>query len=445
MDKNLLIDVIKSSLERSRPSAAVAAALGYDAACDILSVRGRSFSLRGKKIFICGFGKCAAEMASGVYGVLGGRIASGVLLSYEPAAIGDRISILKSSHPLPDENTLVNSRRLVEFSEASGVEDLLICLVSGGGSSFFEIPAPGIDFDDLVSLNKLMLKSIMPIDEINAVRKAISVVKGGKFLRGIKSSLITLAVSDPSGSRPADIASGPTVPCAIDKTAALNILEKYNISTPPGIISYLKGPAPAGCIKCSANLNSKNMIYEIISDNDSFIKTAGGLLKEKTDVKVFARSGFMTGEEGGAADFIDSLYKIKKEYSKDFIFIAGGEVPVSAQNKTGRGGRCQHFALEALKLLKERSGAADGAGINFEKIVFAAFATDGIEAFTGAAGAVFDEADVARASLAEIDARLRAADSFGYFEKNGGLIITGATGLNVNDIFIAYCGVKFMR
>jgi hydroxypyruvate reductase len=175
------------------------------------------------------------------------------------------------------------------------------------------------------------------------------------------------------------------------------------------------------------------MIYEIISDNALFIETAAGLLEEKSGAKVYIRPGFMSGEEGGAAHFIDSLREIKKEYSKDFIFIAGGEIPVAAENKTGRGGRCQHFALEAMMRLKRDNL------YGFKKITLAAFATDGLEAFTDAAGAVFDESDIRAASLDEIESSLRAADSYAYFQKNGGLIITGATGLNVNDAFMAFC------
>jgi glycerate-2-kinase len=255
----------------------------------------------------------------------------------------------------------------------------------------------------------------------------------------------------------------------------LSILKKYNISVPPGIISYLKSAPDGGlgnlrkfadqdsrgipgessndkvCENLSdsahqsskdkihghssdpAHKNSKNMIYEIISDNALFIETAAGLLEEKSGAKVYIRPGFMSGEEGGAAHFIDSLREIKKEYSKDFIFIAGGEIPVAAENKTGRGGRCQHFALEAMMRLKRDNL------YGFKKITLAAFATDGLEAFTDAAGAVFDESDIRAASLDEIESSLRAADSYAYFQKNGGLIITGATGLNVNDAFMAFC------
>lgn len=467
------------------PAHKVSEAIKYDAGSDIISIRGRSLSLKGKRVFICGFGKCAFEMASGAYEALGARIDSGVMLSYEQASVGGNISILKSSHPLPDENTLENSRRLVEFVEGAGEEDLLICLVSGGGSSFFEIPAEGVSLADIVALNSSMVKSAMPISDVNKVRKALSAVKGGRFLRHIKASLITLAASDTAASDPADIASGPTWPCIIDKAAALRILEKYDITPPPGVRAYLEGPSDPGCVKCNLNLNSKNMIYEIVADNASFLNALGGELKKRIGAKVFVSPRFMTGgsnrsgevenitivgpavvcDEKNASDggrggesenlsprgfaagpadkikteaglFLRSIDNIKKEYSKEFIFIAGGEVPVAVKNRNGRGGRCQHFALEMMKALKELP-----VGAISEKFAFAAFATDGLEAFTGAAGACFDEKDLAAADLAEIGSFLDENNSFDFFLKNGGLITTGATGLNANDVFVACCGI----
>lgn len=468
MNKTVILDSIKAALVLESPARKVSEALEYDAASDTLTIRGRAFSLKGRKVYICGFGKCAFEMAAGAYNSLGARIESGILLSYGEAAIGENISILRSSHPLPDENTLLNSRRLVEFAGKAGDEDILICLVSGGGSSFFELPAEGVDFNDLIALNSSMVKSAMPIAEINIVRKALSAVKGGKFLRRIRSSLITLAASDTAGSDPADIASGPTWPCVIDVAAALNILEKYNIAVPRCILSYLQGPFGPGCVKCNTNLNSKNMIYEIVSDNASFLRTLGGIFKEKYGVKVFISNRFLTGfesaepaaagggEEGGRTKaseinysgiktaawfYLRSIENIRKEYSKDFIFIAGGEVPVAVKNKNGRGGRCQHFALEIMKALKERPGLSGPGGAEFDKFVLAAFATDGLEAFTNAAGAIFDAKDLSAANLDEINSRLDENNSFDFFGKNGGLITTGATGLNANDAFVAYCDI----
>jgi glycerate-2-kinase len=464
MNKQNILDSIKAALVLESPARKVSEALGYDAASDVLAVRGRAFSLKGRKVYICGFGKCAFEMAAGAHNSLGARIDSGLLLSYGEASIGGAITISRSSHPLPDENTLINSRRLVEFAANAREEDLLICLVSGGGSSFFELPAEGVDFNDLIALNSSMVKSAMPIADINIVRKALSAVKGGKFLRHIRSSLITLAVSDTAGSDPADIASGPTWPCVIDKAAALEILEKYNIPVPRGVMSYLQGPSGPGCVKCNTNLNSKNMIFEIVADNASFLKALGGIFNKKYGVKVFISNRFLTGsesadtatageeEEGGgtkdsgiktaAGFYLRSIENIRKEYSKEFIFIAGGEVPVGVKNKNGRGGRCQHFALEIMKALKELPVRSSPAGAGFDKFVFAAFATDGLEAFTNAAGAVFDEKDMAAANLDEINSSLNENNSFDFFGKSGGLITTGATGLNANDAFIAYCGVK---
>ncbi|HBC74861.1 MAG TPA: hypothetical protein DC017_08440, partial [Candidatus Wallbacteria bacterium] len=400
MNKKNILDSIKAAIVLESPARKVSEALEYDSASDTLAVRGRAFSLKGRKVYICGFGKCAFEMATGAYNSLGSRIDSGLLLSYGEASIDGAITISRSSHPLPDENTLLNSRRLVEFAGKAGEEDLLICLVSGGGSSFFEVPAEGVDFNDLIALNSSMVRSAMPIAEINIVRKALSAVKGGKFLRHIRSSLITLAASDTAGSDPADIASGPTRPCVIDKAAALEILEKHNIIVPHGVTSYLQGPSDPGCVKCNLNPNSKNMIFEVIADNASFLNALGGVLKERCGVKVFITPKFLTGAASGknaVEFFVSSIDEIKKEYSKEFIFIAGGEVPVAVKNKNGRGGRCQHFALEIMKALKDRSAAA-----GFDKFVFAAFATDGLEAFTNAAGAVFDEKDLSTADLNEI-------------------------------------------
>ena len=432
MIKKDILAAIKKTIGECSASSAVGSFLDYDGCGEILKCGEFQISIKEKQVFICGFGKCAAEMASGAFKKLGEKIKAGILLSYESSSIGGKISILKSSHPLPDENTLAASTRLLEFVKAVPENGLLICLVSGGGSSFFEIPAPGVEFNDLLALNESLIKSKMPIAEINIVRKALSAVKGGRLLKYIKSSLITLAVSDTAGSDPADIASGPTWPCVIDKTAALGILKKYNIDAPAGVVYHLQN-SPADCVKCSINLNSKNNIYKVVTDSAAFIKNLAGRLSEKFNARAFAAGFFLTGEKGRGLDyFMDSIEKIAVEYHEDFIFVAGGEIPVSAGRACGRGGRCQHFALGAMKRLKER-------GLNIKKITLAAAATDGIEAFTDAAGAIFDERDLENAETETITRHLESADSYGFFEKTGGLIKTGATGLNVNDVFIAYC------
>jgi len=432
MIKKDILTAIEKTIGECGASSAVESFLDYDGGSGILKCGEFQIPIKEKKVFICGFGKCAAGMASGALKKLGEKIESGILLSYENSSIGGKISILKSSHPLPDANTLAASAEMVEFVKAVPEKDLLICLVSGGGSSFFEIPAPGIDFNDLPALNKSLIQSKMPIAEINIVRKAVSAVKGGRLLKHIKSSLITLAVSDTAGPDPADIASGPTWPCVIDKAAALDILKKYHIDVPAGVVYHLQN-SPADCVKCSVNLNSKNNIYKVVADNAAFVKTLAGELSRKLNARAFAAGFFLTGEKGRGLDyFMDSIGKIAGEYHEDFIFAAGGEIPVSAGPAFGRGGRCQHFALGAMKILKER-------GLNLKKITLAAMATDGIEAFTDAAGAIFDERDLENAETESIAGHLDSADSYGFFEKNGGLIKTGATGLNVNDVFIAYC------
>ena len=425
MDKKSLIKNITAVLKNNKASEWIKGALEFDTSSQTLKACDEAINVIHKKIYLTGFGKCCEEMARGTLAVLDERVEAGFLLSYKDIDINDKIKIYESSHPIPNEKAFANSLKLVKFAQQLEYNDILICLVSGGGSSFFESPEDGISQEELSRLYLSMVKSKMPIGEINTVRKIISKVKGGKFLKMIKAKTITLAISDVIGGLPSDIASGPTWPCEARKNEAQEILHRYNIEIPPSVSAFLKTPNEAKLCHIKPE-----HIFKIIGDNFRFVESFSKNLAGAGLKVINLGPPLVFNAENSAKEFFEALVAEKLRSNEKFALVAGGETPVDAGNKNGSGGRCQHFALALKKLLKANSPV-------FEKISFAAFATDGVEAFTDAAGAVFDDGDIRNSSIENIEKHLIESDSYNYFKSTGGLIKTGPTGHNVNDVFAA--------
>ena len=401
-----------------------------------LEVEGYSFDLRKfKNVYVVGGGKAGGEMAQAIEELLGKQVTAGVVNVPYGTKQGTHIIVLnEASHPVPDEEGVKGTFRIMALAEQAEENDLLICLISGGGSSLMPLPREGISLEDKQALTNMLLKSGASITEINAVRKHLSAFKGGWLAKkAYPARILNLVLSDVMGDPLDSIASGPTVPDPSTFSDAKKILEKYDLwlNAPvsirkilsEGIKGLLQETPKAGD---SAFENVHNVI--IGNNRTASIATVECLSSKGLDTLLLA--DMLEGEASEAGKVLAKLTKgvfvCNAPIFKGLGIVAGGETTVTIRGK-GIGGRNQELALSAALNLKES-----------EKCVIASFSTDGVDGPTDAAGAIVDRYTLKRARHLGLDPEkyLAANDSYNFFLKLGDLIFTGPTGTNVNDISV---------
>lgn len=334
-----------------------------------------------------------------------------------------RVLLADSGHPLPTKQSLENTLRIIKAAGKLTERDLAIVLISGGGSAMLEYPAPGIMLQDLHLLTKSLLNSGANINEINAIRKHISEVKGGKFAKILSPATVYgFVISDVTGSDLSTIASGPLSPDSSTFKNALRITEKYKIAAPLSIKKYLT----AGVLKKIQETPKpgdacfKNVSVKIIADHSTVLQKASEAAK-KLGLKVHILPKLITGEARDAARKFAAFCG-----KKHGLWIAAGETTVTCLGK-GAGGRNQEFVLAALPFLKPNQ-------------TILSIGTDGVDGLCpeSVAGAVADSATLARCRLQKISPAdfLRRNDSYHFFKKIGGHIKTGPTGTNLGDLIM---------
>jgi hydroxypyruvate reductase len=338
----------------------------------------------------------------------------------------NRFPVILGNHPIPDLDSLRAGERVLEFVSSLREDDILVCLISGGGSALVTAPHNGITLTDMQNLTALLLSCGANINEINTLRRALDRVKGGGLARTTQATIISLILSDVIGNPLEAIASGPTVPNPTTNEDALMILKKYGIEeqVPDSIIQYLEsGNWLPDAEQQDVRLQIQNLI---IGDNR---------LAAEAAMKQAQREGFnseiLTNELQGEAREVGVLLakRLCDETTKrprPFCLIAGGETTVTIRGN-GRGGRNQELALAAVDEL---------AGL--ENAMLIALATDGEDGPTDAAGAVVTGATRQRGERLGLHAAdyLSRNDAYGYFEALGDLIRTGPSGTNVNDLVL---------
>jgi glycerate 2-kinase len=385
-------------------------------------------------IYIIGAGKASAIMAKEMESILSHRITEGlVVVKYGHGFELKHTTVLEAGHPVPDNNGYTATQKILEIATKANNNDLIICLISGGGSALLTDFPEGGSVEDIVLTNSLLLKSGADIKEINTVRKHLSKVKGGQLAKASHpATLISLVLSDVIGNPPDVIASGPTVPDTSTFKDAINVIEKYNLVTkiPKPIFHYLKEgvkgvheetPKPSD----PAFINTHNIIIgsNIIALDAAYKKSVS------LGLNTFL---ITTGFEGDTIETADQMVETALQFQNDTsinkpcCLLFGGETTLHVTGN-GKGGRNQHMALYAASLLRNKNG-----------ITFLAAGTDGNDGPTKAAGAVVDSKTMESASMQDLDAfnYLIDFDSFHFFEKTGGHIITGPTMTNVMDIVI---------
>jgi glycerate 2-kinase len=404
-----------------------------------LLVDQREYDLENyEHIYVIGGGKACAPMAKTIEEILGHRLDEGiVIVKYDHGLPLNKIKIVEASHPIPDTNGIEGTSEILRLLSNTSEKDLIICLISGGGSALLVQPQKGITLEDIQATSNALLACGATIDEINAVRKHLSIVKGGHLARAsYPSTLITLILSDVIGDPLDTIASGPTVPDESTFDDACKVIEKYSLGNmiPKSVCGILnKGQ------NREAQENPKHGDKVFINTQNVIIgsnKIALEAAKEKaTDLgyNTIILSSMVQGESKEAAIFFTSIakeaYRSGNPVSKPACIIAGGETTVTIKGD-GKGGRNQEFALSA---------AIDLEG--YEGIVVLSAGTDGTDGPTDATGAIVDSDTCKNARekfCMKPDEFLIKNDSYNFFNKTGEHIITGPTLTNVMDIMISF-------
>ncbi|MEM1617170.1 MAG: glycerate kinase [Desulfurococcus sp.] len=430
---SLLATIMNKVLEYADPYNAVRRHVIREG--NILIIGDKRVEVNGE-LHVVGFGKASKRMLEAVLSELGDLVVGGVVITPDMEGRLGPVELLKGNHPIPGNDTLKSSRKLLEYLTSKiSSNDVLIVLISGGGSALFEIPEEGVELKDIESITKELMKRGANIVELNTVRKRLSKVKGGKLLRYIKAQhTISLIISDVVGDKLEFIASGPTAPDSSTWIEAYRILVKYGLwdELEPRIKSIfekgLKGEI-TDTLKKDDPIFSKVLNF-VVLNNKMVLENIASDLRE-WGYKTLILTPFLEGEAKEVAKVLAAVAKSIRLLSQPVrppaAIIAGGETVVTVKG-SGVGGRNQELCLSfAIAIAGEKGISA------------ACMGTDGIDGISPAAGALVDWETVSEAIQHGLDPvkSLKNNDSFTFFNKLRKTLVTGYTGTNVNDIFIS--------
>ncbi|WP_426239248.1 glycerate kinase type-2 family protein [Pararhizobium sp. DWP1-1-3] len=379
---------------------------------------------KGRTIVV-GAGKASAQMAAAFEALWDGPMEGVVVTRYGFSAPCKQIEIIEASHPVPDQAGLAASGRLLQAVEGLTADDLVVALISGGGSSLLPSPAPGLTLADEIAVNEALLASGAPISAMNTIRKHISTIKGGRLAAAAHPArVVSFVVSDIPGDNPALVASGPTVPDAGNRQEALALTAAYRVSLPEAVMAHLNSPA-ADALEPSDSRFSGNQVHVVASAAVSLEAAAEEARKQGIEAVILSDS--IEGESRDVASMHAALAREiatrDRPFAKPILLLSGGETTVTIRAK-GKGGRNSEFLL------------AFALGINGVSGIHAVAAdTDGIDGSEENAGAFADGQTVERMRKAGVDAKsmLMQNNAWTAFDAIGDLLVTGPTGTNVND------------
>jgi glycerate-2-kinase len=385
-------------------------------------------------IYIIGAGKATAMMAIEVERILGERIKGGhIIVKYGYSCKLKYIDVTEAGHPVPDSNGLIATQEILKIAGKADSSDLVICLISGGGSSLlYDIPE-GCSNADMIKINELLINSGACISEINAVRKHLSSVKGGQLARAVyPATLVNLILSDVPGDPLEVIASGPTVPDSTTFEQALTVLSEYGLTEViPDKVFHLLLDGVKGLQPETPKSGDKifDKTFNILIGTNRKALDASNNKALEYNINAVIIDDQLQGDVLSVAEYIVETavrFKNDKDEVKPVCLLFGGETTVKMTGK-GSGGRNQHFALLSALLLQSNPG-----------ITILSAGTDGTDGPTDAAGAVVDSATIHEAKLKNLDPEtyLAGFDSYNFFKNAGGLVITGPTMTNVMDIIV---------
>jgi glycerate 2-kinase len=401
-----------------------------------LHVNGYSFDLKKfKNVYVIGGGKASGLMAEALEQILSSHITKGLVnVPKGGKEKTDIIELHEASHPTPDRSGVEGTRRMLEIAEQAEEDDLVICLISGGGSSLMPLPRGEISIVDKREITNALLKCGAAINEINTVRKHISDFKGGWLAKkAYPATILNLILSDVVGDPLDFIASGPTVPDSTTFDGAVRVLKKYGLwdKAPASILKVLS-EGEKGLIPETPKADDKafRKVFNVVVGNNRFASLAACEYLKAEGLNTLLLTATLEGEARHVGVVLASIARevaaSGNPVTKPAGIIAGGETTVTVTGK-GLGGRNQEIALAAAEKM---TGVGD--------VVMASLSTDGVDGPTDAAGAIADGKTSARAAKMGLTPGqfLAENDSYRFFSKLGDLIFTGPTGTNVNDVSV---------
>ena len=390
------------------------------------------------RVFVVGAGKASAPMAAAVEDAVGDRlpVLGSVTVRYGHTTPTRHVHIREASHPVPDAAGVDATRAIVDLLETTTGDDLVICVISGGGSALLTLPAEDIPLEDLQRTTDALLRCGATINEINVVRKHLDVVKGGGLVRlAAPAQVLTLVLSDVVGNPLDSIASGPTVPDTSTFADAASVFDRYALwpSLPDAVTSRVRDGV-------AGRIGETPKPGDPLFARSQTVLVGSNLLACEAAAHAAAELGFgtlvlTTYVEGEAREAGRVLAGILREIDasghplrRPACIIAGGETTVTIRGE-GRGGRNQELALSAAFSLRD-----------VDQVLLASIGTDGSDGPTDAAGAWVDGQTLTRATAAGLDpnAALANNNSYTFFDAVGGLIRTGPTQTNVNDLYLLF-------
>jgi glycerate 2-kinase len=372
----------------------------------------------GGRTIVVGAGKASAAMALAVEQNWQGELSGLVITRYGHGAPCEKIEIVEASHPVPDSNGRDAALRMGELVKGLNEDDLVLCLISGGGSALLAAPASGLTLKDKQDVNRQLLACGAPIAEMNCVRKHLSALKGGRLAAAaFPAEVVSLIISDVPGDDPATVASGPTVPDPTTRADALSILRKYKFDLPAHVWAFLETEA-AETPKPGDPRFARVRTEMIAAPAQSL--AAAAKLAHDAGYRVIDLGDRIEGEARDVARAQAAEALVTRGPA---VILSGGETTVTLKGK-GRGGRNAEFALALAIALDGRANISAIAGD-----------TDGIDGSEDNAGALVTADTLERAKAQGLDARALLADNdaYSFFEGLGDLVVTGPTRTNVND------------
>lgn len=435
--RSKIVQTLDAALDAVDPRNAVLHVLRREG--DQLTVGDRHYDLRQfARIFVIGAGKAGAPMTQAVEAVLSDRITAGVVVvKTEHGGATQQVTIAEASHPMPDAAGVAAGQQILALAHGAGPQDLVIAVLSGGGSALLVAPAEGLTLADKQAMTNALLACGATINEINCLRKHCSAVKGGQLARAVApATLITLALSDVIGSPLDVIASGPTVPDASTWTEAWAVVEKYELASklPPAIITRLRAGL-AGAIADTPKADDPAFATTqnvIVADNR--VAAEAALAQARAlGYNAMLLTTYVEGEAAQVAKVAVALAKEVRSTGQPLrppaCLILGGETTVTLGTNPGRGGRNQELALAAAVALQTTPG-----------VTIVSLATDGSDGPTDSAGGLADQTTVARGAAAGLSAtdHLRRHDAYAFLQATNDLLLTGPTQTNVNDLIFIF-------
>jgi glycerate 2-kinase len=377
------------------------------------------------RTLVVGAGKAAAAMARAVEDNWPGSLSGLVVTRYGHGVECRRIEVVEAAHPVPDAAGEQAARRILTAVQNLTADDLVLCLISGGGSALLSLPAPGLSLEDKQAANRALLRSGATIAEMNCVRKHLSAIKGGRLAAASSpASVVTLMISDVPGDDPSIVASGPTVADPSTFADARAILEKYRITDMPRVHDHLRAAQQETPKPGDPRLAGTRLVT--IATPQMSLEAAAAIARNNAVTPVILGDSI----EGEARDVALVHAGIARQVAKHgqparppCVLLSGGETTVTVRGK-GRGGRNAEFLLALAIALDGHPGIFAMAGD-----------TDGVDGTEDNAGAMLTPDTLQRAAAIGLDARALLAnnDGYGFFSRLGDLVVTGPTLTNVND------------